>query len=123
MSQATRRRAHSEVEPVRVLGRGLRAQRGVRLPLRTLREAMGKTQADVALASQINQADVSRLESRGNFDDCQLATLRRYVEAVGGGLELVATFGNKKIVVVGVEGGSSPANTALQRTGRRPARR
>lgn len=84
---------------------------------------MGKTQADVASASQIDQADVSRLESRGDFDDCQLSTLRRYLEAVGGGLELVATFGNKKIVVVGVEGGSSLANTALQRKGRRPARR
>ncbi|MCC6847125.1 MAG: XRE family transcriptional regulator [Deltaproteobacteria bacterium] len=84
---------------------------------------MGKTQADVALASQIDQADVSRLESRGTLDDCQVATLRRYLEAVGGGLELVATFGSKKIVVVGVQGASSPANTAVQRTGRRPARR
>jgi hypothetical protein len=84
---------------------------------------MGKTQADVAVASRIDQADVSRLESRGNFDDCELATLRRYLEAVGGGLELVATFGNKRIVVVGVEGGFEPSNTALQRTGRRPARR
>ena len=103
MKTALRRGTPSEVEPVRVLGRGLRAQRGVRLTLRVLREATGKTQADVATLTQIDQADVSRLERRHEFDDCQVATLRRVVEALGGQLELVATFGNKKITVTGVE--------------------
>lgn len=103
MSQATKRRVESETEPVRVLGRGLRAQRGVHLTLRTLREAAGKTQADVAAESQINQADISRLESRESFEDCQVSTLQRYVAALGGQLELVAAFGNKKIVLAGVQ--------------------
>jgi predicted transcriptional regulator len=71
--------------------------------MRTLREAVGKTQVDVAKASQIDQADVSRLESRESFDDCQVSTLQRYVEALGGRLELVAAFGNKKIVLTGVQ--------------------
>ena len=102
MSQATKRRVESETDPVRVLGRGLRAQRGVHLTLRTLREAAGKTQADVAAESQINQADISRLESRESFEDCQVSTLQRYVAALGGQLELVAAFGNKKIVLAGV---------------------
>jgi hypothetical protein len=127
MSQSTKRTAQSEAEPVRVLGRGLRAQRGVHLSLRTVREATGKTQVDVAQDSQIDQADVSRLEGRANFDDCQVATLRRYVAALGGQLELVARFGDKRISLVGTTkptvAAKTPANSALQRTGRKPARR
>ena len=102
MSQATKQRVERDVEPVRVLGRGLRAQRGVHLTMRTLREAAGKTQTEVAEASMIDQADISRLESRENFADCQVSTLQRYVAALGGQLELVAAFGNKKIVLSGV---------------------
>jgi predicted transcriptional regulator len=64
-----------------------------------VREATGKTQVDVAATSAIDQADISRLESRADFDDCQVSTLRRYLAALGGELELVAAFGNKKIVL------------------------
>ena len=103
MSQAARRKSEPEVEPVRVLGRGLRAHRGVHLPLRTLREAAGKTQAEVAEASKIDQADISRLESRESLADCQVSTLQRYLAALGGDLELVAAFGNKKIILVGAK--------------------
>jgi len=102
MSQATRQRVERDAEPVRVLGRGLRAQRGVHLTMRTLREAAGKTQTEVAESSMIDQADISRLESRENLADCQVSTLQRYVAALGGQLELVAAFGNKKIVLSGV---------------------
>ena len=126
MSQVTKRKTEYEAEPVRVLGRGLRAQRGVHLTLRTLREAAGKTQIDVTGASQIDQADISRLEGRESFDDCQIATLQRYISALGGQLELVAAFGDKKIIVTGVHSGKSggtPANKASQLTGRKPARR
>lgn len=118
MSQATKRRFESDTEPVRVLGRGLRAQRGVHLTLRTLREATGKTQVEVAEASGIDQADISRLESRESFEDCQVSTLQRYVAALGGSLELVAAFGNKKIVVAGVQAGPSvgaPASKILKK--------
>ncbi len=121
MNHATQRRSQSEMASVRVLGRGLRAQRGVHLTMRTLREAAGKTQVDVAAASQINQADVSRLESREDFDDYQVSTLRRYLAALGGQLEIVGAFGNKKIVISGVRAepsATSPANQALQPTSR-----
>jgi transcriptional regulator with XRE-family HTH domain len=112
------------MESVRVLGRGLRAQRGVHLTMRTLREAAGETQIDVAAASQINQADVSRLESREDFDDYQVSTLRRYLAALGGQLEIVGAFGNKKIVISGVRAepsAASPAN-ALHPTSRKARR-
>jgi len=103
-----------------VLGRGLRAQRGVRLTMRVIREAAGKTQVDVAAESQMDQADVSRLESREDFEDCQVSTLRRYVTALGGNLELVVAFGNKRIVVCGMESGVPAITPANKRT--RPAR-
>jgi transcriptional regulator with XRE-family HTH domain len=125
MNHAAQRRGQSEMESVRVLGRGLRAQRGVHLTMRTLREAAGKTQIDVAAASQINQADVSRLESREDFDDYQVSTLRRYLAALGGQLEIVGAFGNKKIVICGVRAEpsvESPANRALQPTSRKARR-
>jgi hypothetical protein len=85
---------------------------------------VGKTQIDIAKHSQIDQGDVSRLETRSDFEDCQVATLRRYVEALGGSLELVARFGDKRIVISGVETPvTKPANKALQRTGPKRARR
>ena len=125
MSTAAKRRSINESEPVRVLGRGLHAQRGVHLTIRAVREAVGKTQVDVAAESTMDQSDVSRLEGREDFEECLVSTLRRYIAALGGQLELVASFGDKKIILSGVQPGSEgvPANKALQRTGRRPARR
>ena len=113
MSQATKVRRERDVEPVRVLGRGLRAQRGVHLTMRTVREAVDKTQAAVAQAAQMDQSDVSRLESRETFGECQVSTLERYIAALGGQLELVAAFGDKKIILAGL--GGKPANRRMSR--------
>ena len=68
---------------------------------------------------------MSRLEARRDFDDCLVSTLARYVAALGGELELVAAFGDRKIILIGTETSAEggPANKALQRPGRRPARR
>jgi len=121
MNISPREHSLSNTEPMRLLGRGLRAQRGVRLTMRALREAAARTQLDVATASQMDQADVSRLESRRDFEDCQVSTLRRYITALGGTLELVATFGNKKIALCGVESATpevTPDNNALHLTKR-----
>jgi hypothetical protein len=126
MSQATKPRIDRQAEPVRVLGRGLRAQRGVHLTMRTLREAAGTTQAEVAEASKIDQGDISRLESRENFADCQVSTLQRYVATLGGQLDLVAVFGDKKIVLAGAPSGSSLQALPEKippRAGRRAGRR
>ena len=103
MKQSARKLDEPAAKPVRVLGRGLHARRGVRLTARAIREATGKTQVDVARAAQMDQADVSRLERRVEFDDCQVATLRRYIEALGGKLEIVAVFDDKKIIVAGAD--------------------
>ena len=123
MSHASKRKIEMQEEPVRVLGRGLRAQRGVHLTLRTLREAAGRTQVDVTGVSQMDQADISRLEGRESFDDCQVSTLRRYLSAIGGRLEIVAAFGDKRIVVTGVQarpsGLSAPEKPLKRMVGRR----
>lgn len=125
VAQASKKRVEPETAEVRVLGRGLRARRGVRLTLRTVREAAGKTQADVGEAARIDQGDVSRLETRGNLDDCQVETLRRYVVALGGELELVAVFGDKKIILTGSSArDADPApKKPSQRTGPRAGAR
>ena len=118
MSHAAKRRVEQEADPVRVLGRGLRAQRGIRLTLRGIREAAGKTQIEVKEASGIDQGDISRLEGRPDFEDCQVATLQRYVAALGGRLDLVAVFDDKRITLAGTaKSVDPPANQALQRTG------
>lgn len=54
--------------------------------LRELRLIAGKGQADVAAALGIKQPSVSKIEQQG---DMYLSTLRAYVEAIGGELELV----------------------------------
>lgn len=109
MKQSAKNSA-AEGEPVRILGRGLRAKRGVHLTLRAVREATGKTQATIASESSIDQADISRLENRTTLDDTQIATLKRYIAALGGELELVARFGDKRIVLVGVSQGASASD-------------
>jgi predicted transcriptional regulator len=94
--------------------------------LKTVREAVGKTQVAIAEEAQINQGDISRLESRTDFDDCELATMRRYVEALGGKLDLVAVFGDKRITIAGAEPTTAkamPASSALQRASRKASRR
>lgn len=65
---------------------------------------------DVTQASGMDQGDISRLETRSSFGDCEVSTLQRYLAAVGGQLELVASFGDKKIIVAGVE--AAPARTS-----------
>src|SRR5260370_15713437 len=54
--------------------------------LRELRLIAGKAQADVATALRIKQPSVSKIETQV---DMYLSTLRAYVEAIGGELELV----------------------------------
>jgi DNA-binding XRE family transcriptional regulator len=57
--------------------------------LRELRQIAGKAQADIASALNIKQPSVSKIEKQ---TDMYLSTLRSYVEAVGGKLELTVTL-------------------------------
>jgi hypothetical protein len=69
------------------------------MELRELRQEAGKTQAEVAEVAEMTQAELSKFERR---EDHLISTLRRYVTALGGELEVVAVFDNKRIALKGV---------------------
>ena len=69
------------------------------MELRELREEAGKTQTEVAEIAEMTQAELSKFERR---DDHLISTLRRYVTALGGELEVVAVFNNKRIALKGI---------------------
>ena len=59
------------------------------LTLRDLRKALRMSQETVAELLGMRQGDLSKFERRS---DAYLSTIRRYVEAMGGSLDLVAQF-------------------------------
>lgn len=62
--------------------------------LRELRRQVGLTQKQMADAIGVAQSQLSRMERR---DDHVLSTLRTYVEALGGELEIVAVVDDKRV--------------------------
>lgn len=69
--------------------------------LRQIRRAREYSQVTLAEILGMNQGDLSKFERR---TDAYLSTIRRYIEALGGTLELVATFpdtGSVKITNIG----------------------
>ena len=59
------------------------------MPLQELRRALDLTQQQVAATLGINQVAVSKMEGQ---TDMYVSTLRRFVEAMGGELRIVAYF-------------------------------
>ena len=68
--------------------------------LRQVREAQERSQEEVAKKLHINQAGVSMLERRA---DMYLSTLRNYIEAMGGTLEIIARFPNQAVRIMRFE--------------------
>jgi transcriptional regulator with XRE-family HTH domain len=66
------------------------------MTLREVRKEMGFTQAQVAKAMGVTQSALSQIESQG---DMRLATLRRMVTAMGGDVDVVIRYGNRRTVV------------------------
>jgi transcriptional regulator with XRE-family HTH domain len=64
------------------------------MDLRALREAVGLTQGELAQRVEITQSQLSKMERR---EDHRISTLRRYVEALGGNLEIYAFINGKRI--------------------------
>jgi transcriptional regulator with XRE-family HTH domain len=67
------------------------------LALADLRESRGITQTQLAEVLAVTQENVSRLE-RGQ--DIYLSTLQRYIEGLGGHLELKAVFPDQTVDLV-----------------------
>ncbi len=69
------------------------------LTLKELRKDMDVTQAELARAADMTQSELSRLESR---DDHRVSSLRRYLEALGGEIEITAIFGSRRVKLTDV---------------------
>jgi transcriptional regulator with XRE-family HTH domain len=66
------------------------------MTLEELRKAHSLSQEDVAEALTVNQPAVAKLEKRG---DMHVSNLRRYIEALGGTLEITAHFDKTAVVI------------------------
>lgn len=67
-----------------------------KIPLAEVRKARQMTQVRLAEVLQVNQGAISKLERRS---DMYLSTLRSYIEAMGGQLEIRAVFPDGEVMV------------------------
>jgi DNA mismatch repair protein MutH len=66
------------------------------MPLAELRQARKLTQEQIARSMKIKQASVSKMEGQA---DMYISTLRKYITAMGGELEIVAKFPDGNISI------------------------
>jgi DNA-binding transcriptional regulator YiaG len=66
------------------------------MALHELRQAREKTQQEVARALHVKQPAVAKLEQRA---DIYVSNLRRYIEALGGTLEITARFPDASVSI------------------------
>jgi DNA-binding Xre family transcriptional regulator len=79
------------------------------IALGKLRESRNVTQVDLAAELGISQGNVSRMESRSEI---YLSTLRSYIEALGGHLEITAVFDDDDRVPVAVGASASEGESS-----------
>src|SRR5207249_3226085 len=79
------------------------------MPLHELRRAMDLSQATLAQLLGANQPQISKIE---HSTDLYLSTLRRYIEAIGGQLQILASFPPRGVRICQV----SEINEATVRT-------
>ena len=75
------------------------------MPLAELRQARKFTQQQIAQSLKIKQASVSKMESQ---TDMYLSTIRKYIEAMGGELEIIVKFPEGSIKVYNFESLETP---------------
>ena len=66
------------------------------MALDELRQAFSLTQDQLASKLNVKQPAISRLEQRS---DMYISHLREVIEAMGGKLEIVASFGDRKVKI------------------------
>ncbi|WP_420959890.1 XRE family transcriptional regulator [Brucella sp. IR073] len=67
---------------------------GDEMNLAELRRALKLSQAEIAQMLQLTQGSVAKIEKRA---DMYVGTLRRFIEAMGGELEIVARFADHTV--------------------------
>jgi DNA-binding XRE family transcriptional regulator len=82
------------------------------LTLQDIRKARKLTQEQMATTLNIGQDSISRLEKRS---DMMLSTMRGYIEAMGGSLELVARFPKRTPVIIASIADVSPQAKAVSK--------
>ena len=85
--------------------------------LKDLRQAVERTQVELAARLGVGQDTVSRIERRS---DILLSTLRRYVEAMGGELQLVVRFPKRSPLIIDHIAAKPAAHARQRAAGRRP---
>lgn len=73
----------------RAAAEAVAAELDVEMNLAEVRRAMKLSQEEIGQTLQINQGSVAKIEKRA---DMYVSTLRRFIEAMGGELEIVARF-------------------------------
>jgi hypothetical protein len=68
----------------------------VPMTLRSLRESLGKTQGELARKASMSQPQLSRVEARA---DHLISTLRKYVQALGGEIEVIALVDGTRVAL------------------------
>ena len=74
------------------------------MTLEALRKERDLSQEEVAVILDVGQPAVAKLEKRG---DMHVSNLRRYVEALGGTLEITARFPEKSVLINSIGGPST----------------
>ena len=72
------------------------AELKTQMALHELRQARERSQEELARALKVNQPAVAKLEKRA---DMYVSNLRRYVEALGGRLEITARFPDGSVTI------------------------
>lgn len=85
-----------------------RLEEGYRKTLAQLRNARRLTQAQLGSVMGVSQAQVSRVENQA---DLYLSTLRSYVQAMGGELELRAVFPDGQAAAIAIADLRTPADS------------
>ncbi len=111
------RRPLSESDEALVKGRI--AAELAKLPLAEVRKARKMTQNRLAELLQVNQGAVSKIEKR---TDMYLSTLRSYVQAMGGDLEIRAVFPEGEVLLENMGDSSVDARNSTRSRGFPPSR-
>ena len=81
------RRAHADAH---------KAEPRAAMPLREIRKARALTQKELAEILEVNQPAIAKLENRS---DMRISNLRKYIEALGGSLGIVARFPKDEVFI------------------------